>query len=280
MRCASSTPPPPFRTAPPTAAVLDEAYRMSALHRRCGKPDSASPGAVSHDKSRHHGVGVPCGPSAIPCGVAGGEDEEKVRKWWPSEPGDAGETAPYTVPSWMDQDVGEPLDPGSAEPDDTAEEDEPDEALVASCVELAMQNLQRHKVRIAESDEEEDPLRCFGSGDAAVYAIEDGAKRLMIGRAVGRDGQGCIYCLVGTGSPELLAMLDSGEVAPTEAFDDATELTLCTVFQADEAPRRPFRLAALNRPVSNVVLVERYRRMKDVPAEYHPGQPFLQFTEE
>jgi len=230
--------------------------------------------------------------------VAPGEDEWRAEDWWPSEPPDRGVTPPRAVPAWMDPDFGRSLGSRSATADDTEADDTEaedteadeteadeteaddgfDEALVTSCVELAMQNLQRHRVRTAEPDEE-DPLRCFGSDDATLYALEDGPKRLMIGRGVGRDDQGCVYCLVGTSSPELLAMLDSGEVAATEAFDDAVELTLCTVFQADEAPGRAFRLAALNRPVSNVVLVERYKRIEDVPAEYRPGQPFLQFTE-
>lgn len=178
------------------------------------------------------------------------------------------------------KDLEELLYPEPAVVDDaaTAAGDEDDEALVASHVELAMKKLQHHQGR-AEPDQDEDPLYCFGSGDATLYAIEDGARRLMIGRGVGRDGEGCIYCLVGTSSPALLAMLDSGEMAPTEAFDDAAQLTLCSVFQADQMPPRHFRLTALNQPVSNVVVVQHYKRIQEVPVEYRPGQPFLRFTD-
>jgi hypothetical protein len=214
---------------------------------------------------------------AIRCGVARG-DEGNAKDWGASETHDWDVAPPSTVPAWIDIDRDEVRD---LEPSvgDAAAGDENDEALVASHVEVAMQNLQRHQVW-AEPGQGEDPLHCFGSGDATVYAIEDGVKRLIIGRGVGRDGEGCIYCLVGTSSPALLAMLGTGAVTPSEAFGDAAELTLCSVFQADHAPRRHYRLTALNRPVSNVVLVQHYKRIQDVPVEYRPGQPFLHFTDE
>lgn len=187
---------------------------------------------------------------------------------------------PYTTPAWMDTDLGELLD---GEPPSTGElaaaGEENDEALVAFHVELAMRHLQHHQGR-AEPDQEEDPFYCFGSGDATLYAIEDGVSRLMIGRGVGRDGDGCVYCLVGSTAPVLLAMLDSGEVAPAAAFDDVADLTLCSVFQDDQAPRRHFSLSALNRQVSNIVLLQRYKSLDDVPLEYRPGHPFLHFADE
>lgn len=208
------------------------------------------------------------------------EDEGKAKDWGASETHDWGVALPYTAPAGIDTDRDELLDlEPAADSDPGTAGDEGDEALVPSHVELAMENLQHHQVR-AEAGQEEDPLYCFGSGDATLYAIEDGAKRLIIGRGVGRDAEGCIYCLVGTTSPALLTMLGSGEVAPTEAFHDAAELTLCSVFQADHTPRRHFRLTALNRPVSNVVLVQHYKKIQDVPVEYRPGQPFLLFTDE
>jgi hypothetical protein len=212
--------------------------------------------------------------------VARRDDEGKAKDWGASETHDWGVALPYSAPAWIATGLDEPPDREPAVVGNPAAGSaESDEALVASHVELAMENLQHHQAR-AEPDREEDPLYCFGSGDATLYAIEDGAKRLIIGRGVGRDGEGCTYCLVGTSSPALLAMLDRGEVAPTEAFHDAAELTLCSVFQADHTPRRHFRLSALNRPVSNVVLVQHYQRIQDVPIEYRPGQPFLLFTDE
>lgn len=171
---------------------------------------------------------------------------------------------PYTAPAWIDVDLGDALEPVTAEDPGTTD-DEDDEALVASCVELAMKNLQHHRVRV-ERGQEEVPVYCFGSDDATLYAIEDGVERLMIGRGVGRDSEGCVYCLVAATSSAMLAMLDSGEVAPDEAFDHATELTLCSVFEADLA--------------NNVILVQHYRSIEDVPVEYRLGEPFLRFTSE
>ncbi len=201
-----------------------------------------------------------------------------------SEDGGASETHDWDVaplgtsPAWIDTGLEESgPEPGVVDQPDAG--DEIDEAVVASHVEEALRNRQHHQGR-AEHGEEEDRLSCFGSGDETVYVIEDGLKRVMVGRGVGRDSEGCIYCLVGASSPVLLGMLDAGQVAPAEAFDDATELTLCSVFQADHAPTRHFRLTALNRPVSNVVVVQHYKRLKDVPAEYAPGQPFLLFADE
>jgi hypothetical protein len=216
---------------------------------------------------------------AIPFDVASSGGEGKANDWGASETHDWGVAPPYSAPGWIDPDLDEHLDPEPAVVGNSAAAgDEYDEALVASYVELAMKNLQHHQVKAEPG--QEDPPYSFGSADATLYAIKDGVRRLMIGRAVGRDGGGCIYCLVGTSPPTLLARLDTGEVAPTEAFDDAAELTLCSVFQADHAPRLHSRLAARNRPVSNVVLVQHYKRIQDVPMEYRPGQPFLQFADE
>jgi len=143
-------------------------------------------------------------------------------------------------------------------------EDSNQRERIAVCVELAMRNLQHGRVR-AEGEQSET-VHCFGSGDDTLYALEDGGGRLMMGRGVGRDGEGCIYCLVGTSSVGLLLLLDDGEMIPAEAFEGATELTLCSVYQDDQ--------------VHNVVLVQHYKALEDVPAQYRPAQPFLQFTEQ
>ena len=146
------------------------------------------------------------------------------------------------------------------------EPDEGDDDPLAPYVELAMKNRQHGRAHNIEPRQDDDPLYCFGSGDATVYAMEDGRSGLMIGRAVGRDTEGCVFCLVGASRTAMLTMLDDGEVPPTEAFDDARDLSLCSVFE--------------DVGVDNVVLVQHYRRLRDVPAEYLPGQPFLEFTAE
>jgi len=191
-----------------------------------------------------------------------------------------GEMAPGSAaPEWDGVDLDDAFDREPADHGDPVPEDDADgEGLVATHVGLAMDSLRHHHGR-AEPGDEPDSLYCFGSGDAVLYALEDGDTRLLVGRGVGRDDEGCIYCLVGSGPPGLLAALQSGDVAPVEAFDHAAELTLCSVFQADDTPRLQFRLSALNRPVSNVVRVQHYKKIEDVPVEYGPGEPFLRFTD-
>ena len=177
----------------------------------------------------------------------------------------------------MDLDDGFDVDSANHR-DPVPQGDDDEEGLVATHVELAMDSLRHHHGR-AEPGDEPDPLYCFGSGDAVLYVLEDGDTRLLVGRGVGRDYEGCVYCLVGSGPPGLLAALQSGDVPPVEAFDHATEFTLCSVYQADDTPRLQFRLSALNRPVSNVVRVQHYKKIEDVPVEYGPGKPFLRFTD-
>jgi hypothetical protein len=202
--------------------------------------------------------------------VAGGWDETQSKDWGASEVHDWGVASPSgTAPAWRGADEVEPEaavvadgeDGGSGGSDGEEGDDDP----VASYVELAMDNLQHSRARV-EADEESAPLYCLGSGDVTVYAIEDGPGRLMIGRGVGRDDDGCVYCLVGAASTGLLDALDAGEVPLDQAFDDATDLTLCSVFEADQ--------------VDNVVLVQHYEGIEDVPGEYRPGRPFLRFTDE
>src|ERR1700691_4891541 len=102
-------------------------------------------------------------------------------------------------------------------------------------------------------------------------------------RAMKRRSPCSVLCRVGRGKPPtppaLLAMLDTGEAAPTEAFNDAAELTRYSVFQAD--PRR----AAISDSAHSTDQSERrpgaaLQEDQDVPLENHPDQPFLRFTDE
>jgi hypothetical protein len=151
--------------------------------------------------------------------------------------------------------------------DDGPEAGGPDdvEDQVASHVLLALENL-RHSSARPDPDGEEPGFFAFGSGDTTVYAIEDGPGHCMIGRGVGRDSDDCVYCLVGRSTVDLLGQLEDGELLVTAAFDEARELVLCSVYDDDE--------------VSNVVLVQEYDRVEEVPAEYRPASPFLTFTDD
>jgi hypothetical protein len=223
-------------------------------------PDVATPGSEPTLSARGFGR-----PPAILCSVAGSRNDPKAEDWVAPEAGDLDVAPPpYTPPSWTDTDLEEILEPAQVG-DPAMPEGGSDEAPLASYVELAMKNLQHHRAPVG-LDHDEASFYGFGSGDSSVYAIEDGVDRLMIGRGVGRDGEGCIYCLVASSSPAMLAMLDRGDVSPIEVFDYATELTLCSVFRADQ--------------ITNVILVQRYKTIEDVPVEYRPGQPFLRFSED
>ncbi|HEY7916029.1 MAG TPA: hypothetical protein VIC86_03535 [Acidimicrobiales bacterium] len=103
-------------------------------------------------------------------------------------------------------------------------------------------------------------------GDAAegVYVIDDGYDHCMVARTVGASPDGCTYCLVAR-----IKLLDfddvlAGWAQPAGLFSLGREFTLCAVVDG---------------PVSNVVRVARYRRLKDVPADYLPPSPFIDFDE-
>ena len=103
-----------------------------------------------------------------------------------------------------------------------------------------------------------------GAGDEAVYLMDDGPKHCMIGRRVGRSPDGCVYCLVARITMGRARDLVDEEAAPAEAFADARDIVLCGVYSADRA--------------SNVILVQHYRHLSDVPADYLPPSPFIEFT--
>jgi hypothetical protein len=135
-------------------------------------------------------------------------------------------------------------------------------AAISSAVLIAMENW-RHSSSVTESHDSKLIGYCLGSGDAAIYAIDDGKDHSMIGRAVGQDDDGCIYCLVARITLDRFEELSGGDDHLELAFADARDISLSSVFEADD--------------VSNVVLVQRYKRIEDVPSEYRPPSPFLRF---
>jgi hypothetical protein len=123
-----------------------------------------------------------------------------------------------------------------------------------------------HSLRRLEPGDEDRIRRRLGSGDEAVYVIDDGPDHCMVGRRVGHDPDGCVYCLVARISLDRYADLVDGDVDLSEAFSDARDISLCGVFEAEET-------------ASNVILVQHYRRPRDVPDEYLPPSPFIEFTD-
>jgi hypothetical protein len=117
------------------------------------------------------------------------------------------------------------------------------------------------------SREDEELREHLGEGDEAVYFIDDGPNRCMVGRIVGTSSDGCIYCLVASTDLGSYWSAANGTLPLTEIFSGTRHLSLCSVYQAD-------------RGASNVMEVERFSRARDVPAEYLPPHPLIEFTDE
>ena len=193
-------------------------------------------------------------------GTDWGDDEGK--DWGGSETHDWGvPLAPASTPP--DPDASLSYDP-LGEPSGT-DSDVATETPAQSAVFVAMNNW-KHSSHSTDSEEDGLTEHVLESGDATICAIEDGKDHYMIGRAVGEDADRCVYCLVGRVPIGEFQDLYDGEVRLEAAFDDARDISLSSVFHDDK--------------VTNVVLVERYKRIEEVPSEYRPPSPFLRFTDE
>ncbi len=108
---------------------------------------------------------------------------------------------------------------------------------------------------------------CVGQGDGAVCFIDDGRSHCMVGRRVGVSPEGLTYCLIGRVPLDLYLKIANGTRQPAEAFSEAHDIELCGVFE-DETM------------VSEVIAVEHYRHVDDVPPEYLPPSPFIEFEDD
>ena len=166
--------------------------------------------------------------------------------WQPISPGLVGMGVPLREPA-----RSTPLDDG-------------EEGEIPAAVLWAMK-YHRH---VHFGDRTEENLRStLGEGDAEVHVIDDGPDRCMIGRMVGTGTDGCTYCLVGSIDVGTYWRFADGDDPVTEIFADARHLLLCAVYAKLDA-------------VSNVVEVAHYRRLRDVPVEYFPGQALIAFSDE
>ena len=141
-----------------------------------------------------------------------------------------------------------------------------DEGEAPPALLLAMRT-RMHSLRHLEPGEEGHILRCLGTGDHALCVIDDGLDHCMVGRLVGRASDGCTYCLVARISLGQYADLEEGDLAGADAFSDARDISLCGVFEAERA-------------ASNVILVQHYTHPGDVPVDYLPPSPFIEFTDD
>ncbi len=105
-----------------------------------------------------------------------------------------------------------------------------------------------------------------GAGDAAVYAIDDGLRHCMIGRRVGATRDGATYTLVARVPRKVYDDLATGAINGRHAFLEAKEAAL---IGTGEEPG-----------MANVFDVDFYRHPSDIPDEYLPPAPFIEFAED
>ena len=135
---------------------------------------------------------------------------------------------------------------------------ESDEAMPKAVL-WAMEDRRHSSVR-----PERTTRRQVGSGNSTLYAIDDGLEHYMIGRLVGTDADGAVYCLVARITARRFDDLEAAVVPLDDAFGDASDIELTSVFQ--------------DQSVSNVVNVGHYRRAQEIPPEYLPPSPAQRFT--
>lgn len=114
----------------------------------------------------------------------------------------------------------------------------------------------------------EDRFRvALDKSDGTVYAIDDGARKAIIGWSVGDDPQGLASSVVGRVKGVDLEFARSGEMSLEELLSTATGLALFST------------LVAPQDGVSNVLLIETFGSIEDVPPEYLPPDPTTEAVE-
>jgi len=145
------------------------------------------------------------------------------------------------------------------------EEDETDSTVPPALL-FAMKD-RRHFHLLPEHRGAKRIRACLGSGDDTVYAIDDGHTHCMIGRRVGSSPDRCIYCLVARIPLEEYLRFANRELVLDEIFSAAHDVSLCGVFEDEQE-------------VSNVLPVQHFAHVEDVPREYLPPNPFINFSED
>jgi hypothetical protein len=156
---------------------------------------------------------------------------------------------------------------GSDEPT-PLDEDEP-EGVVPPCPLWAMKDRRHIQWHLLPAHERHNRIReSIGTGDDAIYVIDDGRHHVMVGRRVGARAGECEYCLIGRVTSARYEELRDHTVRPSDAFVGASEITLCGVATAEDVLS------------SNVFDVARYRDAGEIPARYLPGAPFIAFEKD
>ncbi len=145
------------------------------------------------------------------------------------------------------------------------EDDEPEHTIPPSPL-WALKDRRHIHWHLLPSHDRHDQIReQLGTGDDAMYAVDDGRRHVMLGRRVGSSPSGCEYCLVGRISMERLEQLRAGEAALVDSFSTAVDLQLCGVVDEEAIA------------TANVLEIALYDSIADVPEEYLPGAPYLSF---
>jgi hypothetical protein len=142
--------------------------------------------------------------------------------------------------------------------------EEPGDESVIPPFALWAMKYQRHGHLFSRAEVEIRERR--GSGDHAVYVIDDGRKQCMVGRLVGTSSDGCTYCLVAHITIAAYEELVNDEAVADDIFAGSKEPALVVVYEAEDA-------------VSNVALVRTFAGIEEVPVEYLPPGPAIVFTE-
>lgn len=107
----------------------------------------------------------------------------------------------------------------------------------------------------------------LGVGDSTIYAIDDGHSHCMVSRRVGSSPDGLTYYLVARITLEHYQQCAKGERVLNDIFADAHDVELCGVYEDQKQ-------------VSNILPVRHFAHGGDVPHEYLPPSPFIEFSED
>ncbi len=124
-----------------------------------------------------------------------------------------------------------------------------------------------HARRLSSPEDPGHLQETLGTADDAVHVVDDGPEQCTIGRSVGRAPDGCVYVLVARISLYAYEQLRDGDIEPADAFSDSRDISLCAVYEVDEM-------------VENIALVRHFPHAGDVPVEYLPSSPFLEFCDD
>ena len=153
-------------------------------------------------------------------------------------------------------------DPISAPVDATPlEEDEPEGVIPPSPL-WAMKD-KRHEQWVMFGHADRVRSR-FGTGDEALYVIDDGKHHCMIGRRVGATLDGCVYSLVARIDRDTFVSLEAAAITGRDAFARSREPALVATAEGDG--------------VSNLFDIDNYHHPDDIPDDYLPPHAFIEFA--